>query len=508
MPKDLQRRGRTHTTKWNLLFQYSSIALAMTSGVLMVPLYLNYIPSDIYGAWLATGNILAWITSIDPGLAGVLQQKIAVAYGKQDYKSIHSLISAGGMISIVIALTIYILGITASYFLASWLNLSPSIDIKLITSAFNVAVSGSALMIMSYSIVSICQGLQSSLGIGLIFVTVNILSIVLSIILLYQGFGVFAIAISLVFRGLGTSLGFGTYLVWRLSSEEIGFVFRLNELHSLLKLISYSFLSRFGSIVTNNIDSFIAARFIGVEAVAPLSFTKRIPEISKPFLERPVIAFMPSISHLIGAGEIDKARDVLLRLLRYVSWGLGLVTAGFFSFNQDFIRLWIGEKFFAGHDINFFVCMGLVISVISSCFGNLCFSMGNIKGNSFISFIQSILYVPLVVFGTIHFGLIGVVAAPVISTLLTSFWYFPMSFMKIMKIPIDSQKIIFWDFSKVAVITILLTSIFSTIEIFNWTSFVLYTVAFGTSYCLLLGLIAKEFRSELKIVLKRIRLKT
>jgi O-antigen/teichoic acid export membrane protein len=313
---------------------------------------------------------------------------------------------------------------------------------------------------------------------------------------------------SLIFRGVGLLVGNLIYLGWRLHDERIGLKFNLKNIFSLVNLISYTFLARVGSIVTNNIDSFIAARFIGVEVVPALTFTRRIPEISKPFVERPIIAFMPSISHLIGAGEIDKAREVLLRLLRYISWLLGLLAGGFIAFNQDFIRLWIGEQFFAGYNINLFVCIGLVISVISSCFGNLCFSMGNIKGNSFISFVQSILYVPLVVFGTIHFGLIGVVAAPVISTLLTSFWYFPMSFMKIMKIPIDSQKIIFWDFSKVAILTFLLTSIFSTVEIFNWTSFVLYTSGFGTSYFLSLGLISKEFRSELKIVLKRIRLKT
>ena len=364
----------------------------------MVPLYLKFIPTDTYGAWLATGNVLTWITAIDPGLSSILQQRVAVAYGKEDFRGIQELISGGGIITSIIVFLTFISGLIISKYLANWLNLPSTIDIDLIVTAFKLAVIGTSIILFSFSITSINQGLQSSLGIGLIFVSVNIISIFLNIILLYNGFGLLSIPISLIFRGSGLLVGNACYLGWRLYHEKIGLNFNLNNIFSLVSLISYTFLARVGLSLTNNIDSFIASRFIGVEIIPALTFTRQIPEMSKMFVERPVIAFMPSLSHLLGAGEIGKAREVLLRLLRYVSWFLGLLAGGFGAFNQDFIKLWIGKQFFAGQDINLFICIGLVISVVSSCFGNLCFSMGNIKGNGLISFIQSLLYVTLVIF--------------------------------------------------------------------------------------------------------------
>ena len=67
----------------------------MITGIIMVPLYLRFIPFEVYGAWLASGNMLAWLSTIDPGLTLVLQQRIAAAYGNQDFKAIGMILVAG-----------------------------------------------------------------------------------------------------------------------------------------------------------------------------------------------------------------------------------------------------------------------------------------------------------------------------------------------------------------------------------------------------------------------------
>ena len=91
--------SRRRTTQWELFFQYLTIPLGMVSGIVLVPMYLKYIPQDVYGAWLATGNVLAWLTISDPGLSGVLRQRIAASYGRGDVTSIGEIISSGLMIT-------------------------------------------------------------------------------------------------------------------------------------------------------------------------------------------------------------------------------------------------------------------------------------------------------------------------------------------------------------------------------------------------------------------------
>ena len=79
-----------------------------------MPLYLRFIPIDIYSIWLATGNLLAWISTLDPGLTLVLQQQVADAYGKRDKNKVRKLI--GGGVAYILLILILIIFLVQYYF--------------------------------------------------------------------------------------------------------------------------------------------------------------------------------------------------------------------------------------------------------------------------------------------------------------------------------------------------------------------------------------------------------
>ena len=105
----------------------------------MVPLYLSFIPVNIYGAWLASGNILAWISAIDPGLTIVLQQQTSKFYGAGKLKKVGELICSGLILSCLILIIALSLGLISSYFIINLLNLSLDVDNLLILKAFKFA---------------------------------------------------------------------------------------------------------------------------------------------------------------------------------------------------------------------------------------------------------------------------------------------------------------------------------------------------------------------------------
>ena len=117
-------RSRSTTAKWNLFFQYASIALSIISGVVLVPLHLKFISVDLYGAWVGTGSVLIWITLIDPGLSQVLMQQVAVAYGKKDIKLIQKIIVAGSVITLSIVGVMIMASIIIMYYIPSLLNIT------------------------------------------------------------------------------------------------------------------------------------------------------------------------------------------------------------------------------------------------------------------------------------------------------------------------------------------------------------------------------------------------
>jgi O-antigen/teichoic acid export membrane protein len=488
-----------------LLFQYILIFLTVIWGIVLVPLYLKFIPLDVYGAWLATGNIVAWLAVIDPGLSEVLQQKVATAYGGRKFANIGSLIIGGGLITLVIAMFVLLVGWLISDILVNWIKLENSSKTKLVKDAFLLAVMASTISIFSYSVVAINKGLQGSLAIGIISVTVYVLSLLLVIFLLYTGFSLLAIPIALIFHRVGVTLSNLIYLGWRLWSEKISLSFSFRQILTLTGLLSYTFIGRAGVVVAENVDAFIVARFMGAEIVPVLELTRKVPQMSKLVVERPVVAFMPAISHLVGTNEIDKARIVLLRLIRLILWLLGLIIGGFIAFNDDFVKLWVGADLFAGSTINFIICVTIAMSALTSNLAQLCWALGNIKGNSLANLLQSGLQICLAIIGIYYFGLLGLVLAPLLAIFAVSAWYYPRSFSRLLSIPSADRHAILREIVKTLLIVIVLIGIFIFPEPEGWLTFTIWTLSFSLCYGIVLWSVSSKARLEIIGLLNKLK---
>jgi len=55
----------------------------MVKGVVLVPLYLHKFGVDVYGAFLASANVIGLIGVVDFGISAVLYQRLAAAWGHE-----------------------------------------------------------------------------------------------------------------------------------------------------------------------------------------------------------------------------------------------------------------------------------------------------------------------------------------------------------------------------------------------------------------------------------------
>ena len=79
------------------------MALSSGAALFTVPVSVSHIPLDLYGAWLASGNILAWATMIDPGFGLLTQQQVATTYGAGNLDSAGKIISGGVLLNFIVA---------------------------------------------------------------------------------------------------------------------------------------------------------------------------------------------------------------------------------------------------------------------------------------------------------------------------------------------------------------------------------------------------------------------
>ena len=500
------QRSRRTTTKWNLFFHYAYFVVAVFTGIVLVPFYLRHIAVDVYGAWLASGNILAWLTMIDPGLSTVLQQKVGVAYGSKKYNLLSGLVTAGFVLSFCVALIIVVAGLVSSHYLLTWLNLGSEIDGALIVKAFSWAAFGSALMVLSFGITSVNQGLQSSVGIGVIFMVATAAYIGTAIVLLHLGWGLLALPISVLARASILIIGNGVYLLVRFRQEKIPLHFDFSAVPSIMKLGMYTFAGRATGLVAANMDAFVLARYLGPETTAMFMLTKKPPDTSRMVIERPSTAVMPAISHVVGAGELQKARSAILQMMNFVLWGLGLMVAGFIALNKSFVTLWVGSALYVGSGVNAAVIMTVAATAFVAVLANICFALGNIKGNSLVSLAQGLVAIPLMYAGARYAGIIGVALAPLFAYMLTAFWYYPKVLRKLLSLQKAEVKVIFFEAAKVsisAIITILV--VFLIPGKIQWLIFIGKAILLMTLYTVLVAALSKALREEMRRVLNLMR---
>lgn len=424
------QRSRKSTTNWNLLFHYISIFLSIVSGIVLVPMYLHHIPVALYGAWLASSNVIAWLAAIDPGLSTVLQQKIARSYGQHDKNSVIGYAISGLLITFVVAALLVLLGLFISTWIPEWVGLAGPFERDELSRALIIAVWGTGLFALSFALTSINQGLQSSLGIGLIYTLVHVIDIALVIVLLYFNYGLISLAISVLFRGAAMLVGNLIYLIIRLRRESYRFSFIFNDkFGELINLMPFTFTAQLSGAIANNGDAFLVARLLGAELVPVFIFTRKASDILKLILTRPILAVTPALSHLQGEFDESKISKLLKKLLSAFVLLLVISGAGLIFFNQSFVNIWVGNKFYAGSSINLMIALGMIASIFSQIFLLICTSLGSIKKSSVASLIQNLILVASMIFGGAFFGMEGIAIAPIFASVAVGCWYFPMLLM-------------------------------------------------------------------------------
>jgi O-antigen/teichoic acid export membrane protein len=500
------KRSRARTTRWNLIFQFAFAILSIVHPIILVPFYLRFIPLEVYGAWLATGNILAWIVLINPGLTTVLQQQLGTAYGKQDLVSVWELLLAGLVISGVLASILFIIGWGISHVVFDWINLdlmSPA-DQRTLHHAFLLAIFATALNMLGFAVAAANLGLQSSLGVGVIAFLSRLAIMITTLGALFYGYSVQSIPIGMIMGGIVSMLGNSLYLILRITREHIIAPVSFGGMQTLIQLSTYNFFSRAGHVIIHNTDAFVAARFLGAELVPMLVLTKRIPQTIEPFATNLARGFMPALSHMVGSGELDRAHVVLMRFISFLLWLVTLILSGTLVFNDDFLRLWVGGDLFPGHMVNVIICVGAALGIVMTSLAILCLSMGDIKWNSLASAVQSLLYIPLVIVGAMYLGLTGIALASLLSLLAVSAWYYPRSFARLLELTRQDVKAIKREVYVCLLLLGSLTGVFWWMPSNTWGQFGISVITFVGVYGIGLLCVSHAFREEVLNVYRKI----
>jgi O-antigen/teichoic acid export membrane protein len=422
-----KRRQSSHSrlTLINIIFQYAQTCLLIVNGIVLTPLYLACIPERTFGAWLATGNIVAWLTLIDPGINQVVQQRVAAAHAREDRAALGRLRTQSYILSAGLGLFLMTLGLTMTPLVRSFVDRLQCESPADVMRAFHVATIASGCLIACYGATVINIGMQCPAATGMIYLASQVTNIAVVVGLLLSGVGVVSLPAGVLGQAIVLGMGNALYTSRQFAAQAIPASFSWTGVRGLLMDSTGTALSRLASVLSTNIDMALAACFLGPEQAVALSMTQKGPGIARTFVERPSHAAVPSLAAIHAGRNPAAVAASGLRLLVAVIWVTIPAATATILFNRSFVSLWVGADRYAGPQANVLIAIALVAGCLEVTLSNMAIAVGLFRPNGRIMLIRSMLSATLATLGAWAFGMAGLLAAPLIAGATTTLWLLP-----------------------------------------------------------------------------------
>lgn len=399
----------------NISFGFAGLGFNIISGLFFVPFYLRHIDDATYGAWLASGGVVAILGIAESGLSTVLTQKLASAFGEQDGKRFATLACTGAQAAVWVGLVVVLLGSIVAWFAPVMFG-CPSVQVSRMRMAIFLAAVGGGAMIVAYSLGAVAQALQSTMRQGFIVLLAMASGLCVIWLGFYVGLGVVSFGCGSLCVGCVMIVGNASNnnALWRdfrLPERN----FRRAALRELWADAKSLFLARVSNGVASNLQSPAAALAFSAESSAILGLNSRIISLVPMLVDRIGSAVFAGVAHLAlrAPRERNEYLREILNITTVVS-GIGLGLA--ICFSKPFITLWVGERRYAGNTILWLLAVSSFFAIRQTAYSNLLTAMGEIKAAAHWLVVDSILRTALLLLVARWLQLPGIPMANIIAS--------------------------------------------------------------------------------------------
>lgn len=397
-------------------------SLTLVRGVVFVPLYLHYIGAELYGAWLASGSLVAYLGLFDCGLNSVLYQKVAAAYGAGDTPRLSRYFGSGLLMVVSLAPLPALVGIICAPYLPRLLAV-PSAETQVLTMAFLLASCAASVMIVGHALGGIVCALQRQSLHGKIWIAATVVGLMVTVTLLLSGYSLISLPLGILVQSCFVLVMEGA-VFWHLQKRILACSSLSPGWETIVELMKPSttmFLGRGGATLAGQSDNLLIGMYLGSRAVLVYDLTKRAFEVLRVLYGYTISSFAPALAHFFGEmqGETTKGR-ALAETLIHISAVTGLVlTGGYVILNRSFVSLWVGPGFYAGDLVVILIGIYGLLSAQTLPLYQIVFSSGRLYTAALATGAEGLLRIGLLLIVTPWWGLPGVALAAVVSLTVT-----------------------------------------------------------------------------------------
>ena len=400
----------------NTLANYLGTIVVFVTSLFLVPFTINTLGTTEYGIWALILSTFGFLGLIDFGLANALAKYTAEYNTRNDQQTVDSMTSTLFFVFAGIGAIVF-LGITAfSFRFAQFFDVSPqyAVEAQIAIVIFAVRI-GLSLPLSVYNAITVGHQRYLLLNTG---VAINqIITLVLTVVLLTAGWGIVGLAVA----QLVTAITQPVWLRWMLKRQaNIAVHIRPSTANRALLaiMLSYStfmFITMLSAQLESSAGPIIVGRMVSIDAVTSYSIGVKVGSLVRQFTFPMATALFPAFSALYALKDSQRLSLLLTQSLR-ASVIVTLPAVGItFVLAAPLISVWIGPEYASSAVVARIMVLEALVLQLMMTSSSLLLGTGDLKLYSALHAMALVASVTLGIFAAPRWGDAGVAMASLLA---------------------------------------------------------------------------------------------
>lgn len=329
----------------NIFANLTNLGVIILLAFFVSPILVHRLGNELYGVWTLIVQITGYFTVLDLGVNTAIVRFISKYTAQQAPHKANEIYNTSIVFFLIVSLIVIVITIVFGMFFADFFALKSISRVYAYTIFCLVGIDIAGNLLFGV-LAATLNGLQEFLTMNGISTLVAILKNAIIVIMLFQGYRLFTLAMIL----LGTDvIRFGAYYVLLRKKYPSFYLDRtLCHTATIKQIFNYSMYSFVMAIARRIIflsDSIVIGRMLNVHEVTFFAIPATLIEYLGKIVEALTNTFVPVISSHEAVGKHDKNADIYLIITKYL---LGLTLPVLFvllTVGNDFIGIWMGAEY-------------------------------------------------------------------------------------------------------------------------------------------------------------------
>lgn len=415
-------QGRTQKSFKNAVINISTQIAILIFSFCTRTYFIKLLGEDYLGINGLFGNILHLLNLAEFGFGSAIIYNLYKCLANNDEKKINAYIGYYGHIYRIIALIILLIGVSLIPFLKYIIHLDK--EIPLINLYYFLFLLKSVFSYLFVYKSCILQADQKSYVVNLNSSIWTIVTNILQLVFLYftHNYLVYLLI------QLGCTLA-SNIVIYKIAEKKYPYIKKCTEKlekeekSKIIVNVKALFMGKIGSVVVNHTDNILISMFVNTAVVGLYSNYTMILNIFTSLTQMLFGGLRAGIGSFVNSHTKEESCDCFFMVFFVSFWLFTLCSCTLFCILDDFIRLWIGDKFVLGYKTLTIICLNLFMEKLTTPVWSFNYSVGLFKQTKYVTLITAALNLGIsIVLGKMY-GLNGILLGTVVARVILSVWY-------------------------------------------------------------------------------------